>query len=266
MSASPLIEFLGPSNLTGYERNLQPSQQPAHIPKTFLDAMEVREQVFVVEQGIPLESEYDPDDSRACHWVIYASVNSITEPERKDAVGNIIKAQKSSTQTKPIGTIRLVPFPHEPHPEPGSSYFLDALNTNSELSLPPFIVDRATTYHDGKEPYIKLGRVAVVKEFRGTGIANILVNTALTWARQNPRFFNPTKCMGMEKTGASSIEEIPVWKGLMCVHAQEQVANAWAKWGFYIDGGMGTWFEEGIRHVGMFQRLHIQNQGPRLSE
>jgi len=63
----------------------------------------------------------------------------------------------------------------------------------------------------------------------------------------------------MDNLGASSTGEIPVWKGLMCVHAQAQVAKAWAKWGFQLDEGMGTWIEEGVNHVGMFQRLDIGN-------
>jgi predicted GNAT family N-acyltransferase len=184
----------------------------------------------------------------------------------KDAEGNIVTRKQSITKSVPIGTIRLVPFPHPPHPEPGSSYAADALETGSDPASPgppPYIVDRATTYHDGKEPYIKLGRIAVVKEFRGSGIAKILVNAPMAWAKQNPTYFNPSiKIMGMEKLGASSTDEIPVWKGLICVHAQEQVVKAWAKWGFHSDEGMGTWDEEGIPHVGMFYRLNIESQKP----
>jgi hypothetical protein len=102
-----------------------------------------------------------------------------------------------------------------------------------------------------------------LKEFRGKGLANLLANSALTWAKQNPTFFNPSVTeMGMEKIGASSIVEIPVWRGLTCVHAQEQVQKQWAKWGFVLDEGMGTWVEEGINHVGMFQRLNIENTAP----
>jgi hypothetical protein len=71
---TPFISFLGPSNLDGYDRKRRPSQQPDNIPKTFLDAMEVREQVFVEEQGVPLDNEFDSDDPRACHWVCTASV------------------------------------------------------------------------------------------------------------------------------------------------------------------------------------------------
>lgn len=69
MAATPFIAFQGPTNLEGYDRKRRPSEQPASVPKTFLDAMEVREHVFVVEQSVPLENEYDSDDARACHWV-----------------------------------------------------------------------------------------------------------------------------------------------------------------------------------------------------
>jgi predicted GNAT family N-acyltransferase len=183
------------------------------------------------------------------------------EPEEKDKDGNIVRRKRSVTRTTPIGTIRLVPFPHEPHPEPGSVYTFDA--SEAPLGPPPYIVDRATTYHDGKEPYIKLGRIAVVKEFRGAGVAKILANAAITWAQQNPTFFNPSvTSMGMEKMGATTLAEIPVWQGLVCAHAQEQVVPAWTKWGFKVDEGMGTWTEEGIKHVGMFQRLDIKNVAP----
>jgi len=262
MLGTPFITFLRPSSLEGYNNELPFDQQPSTVPKTFLDAMEVRKEVFVKEQGVPLTNEFDSDDPRACHWVVYASVTATTEPEVKDDAGNIIRRKESAAQSQQIGTIRLVPFPHPPHPEPGSSFAADALEMSPDPSKPPpYIVDRVTTYHDGNEPYIKLGRIAVVEEFRGCGIANLLVSTAITWAQQNPTYFNPSvKSIGREQMGAVSTKEIPVWKGLMCVHAQEQVARAWAKWGFKIDEGMGTWDEEGIKHVGMFQRLKLENQ------
>jgi len=224
--------------------------------------MEVRDQVFVKEQGVPPQNEFDSDDPRACHWVVYASVNETVEPEVRDDDENILQRKKSVTTTQPIGTIRLVPFPHPPHPEPGSSYAADALETNGNsdaMNPPPYIIDRKTTYHDGKEPYIKLGRIAVLKEFRGTGLARLLVHTAMTWAGQNPTYFNPSvTTMGMDKLGATSLHDVPVWKGLICIHAQEQVAKTWAKWGFKLDEEMGTWTEEGITHVGMFNRLNIE--------
>lgn len=171
-----------------------------------------------------------------------------------------MQAQKID-KPKPIGTIRLVPFPHSPHLEPCSSYAADALEAASDAESsdpPPYIVDRTTTYHDGTEPYIKLGRIAVLKEFRGSGIAKVLANAAMEWAQQNPTFFNPsTESVGLK---LSNTGELPEWKGLMFVHAQEQVTKAWGKWGFRLDEGMGTWVEEGINHVGMFKRVDIARQ------
>jgi predicted GNAT family N-acyltransferase len=178
-----------------------------------------------------------------------------------DGEGNIVKPKQSVTRSTPIGTIRLVPFPHAPHPEPGSVFSFDATVGQDEPL--GYIVDRATTYHNGKEPYIKLGRLSVIKEFRGNGIAKVLANTALSWAHENPTYFNPSvSTMGMEKLGAANLEEVPVWKGLTCVHAQEQVVKFWANSGFKVDEGMGEWVEEGLPHVGMFMRLNIENKTP----
>lgn len=123
---------------------------------------------------------------------------------------------------------------------------------------PPYITDRPTTFHDGKEAYIKLGRMAVIKEFRGAGVASMLASAALSWAQENPTFFNPSvTTVGMENLGAKCPEDIPVWKGLVCAHAQESAVRAWKKLGFELDEGMGSWEEEGIKHVGMFRRLPI---------
>lgn len=261
MSGTPFISLLTPagSALDLYDPKLPADQQASSIPRTFVDAMRVRQQVFVKEQHVPLENEYDEDDPRSCHWVVYASINEKIETDERDEQGN--KKRHSVTTSQPIGTIRLVPFPHPPHPEPGSSYAADALETadKAEQTVPrPYIVDRATTYHDGKEPYIKLGRLAVLQEFRGSGLAKLLVSAAITWAQQNPAYFNPSvEKMGMENLNAVSISQIPVWRGLLCVHAQEQVIKVWEKYGFELDEKMGTWVEEGINHVGMFKRIYV---------
>jgi hypothetical protein len=69
MMGTPFIQLLRPSNLDDYDRKKSPSEQSGNVPKTFLDAMEVREQVFVNEQDVPLQNEFDSDDARSCHWV-----------------------------------------------------------------------------------------------------------------------------------------------------------------------------------------------------
>lgn len=52
------------------------------------------------------------------------------------------------------------------------------------------------------------------------------------------------------------------WNGLVCVHAQKQVVPFWEKFGFKVDDEMGEWWEEGIPHVGMFNRLEDLEKDP----
>ncbi|KAF4338844.1 hypothetical protein FBEOM_7267 [Fusarium beomiforme] len=274
---TPFITLLEPSKLEGYKRGAPLEEQPPLISQTFLDAMEVREQVFVKEQNVPAENEFDDDDPRSCHWVVYASVNKVEELEVRDQEGNVIQPRKSSTRSTPIGTIRLVPFPHDPHPKNGGRYWNGILqdengNTNEDKNgktpseFKPYIRDRETTFHNGNEPYVKLGRLAVIKEFRGHGISGLLINTVLSWLKAHPSYFDPNvKEVGLEQLNpVGDVTTIPQWSGLVCVHAQEQVVGLWKKWGFEVDEGMGTWWEEGMSHVGMFQRLEISEQTTRL--
>jgi hypothetical protein len=69
MAATPFISLQEPTILEAYNPKVHHDHQQPGIPKTFLDAMEVREQVFVDEQKVPLENEFDADDHRSCHWV-----------------------------------------------------------------------------------------------------------------------------------------------------------------------------------------------------
>ncbi|KAF5658887.1 hypothetical protein FHETE_9663 [Fusarium heterosporum] len=276
---TPFITFLAPSNLEGYKRGAPIEEQPPTISQTFLDAMEVREQVFVEEQKVPAENEFDEDDSRACHWVVYASINKLEELEVRDEQGNVMQPRKSSTRSTPIGTIRLVPFPHDPHPKNGGRYWKGVLEGDGDdkngkedkdalemSSNKPYVLDRQTTFHNGQEPYVKLGRLAVIKEFRGRRIAGLLVNTVLGWLKANPSYFDPSiKEYGLEQLNPANCEQtIPQWAGLVCVHAQKQVEGFWKNWGFEADEGMGTWWEEDMPHSGMFQRLEIGEKTVRL--
>lgn len=156
----------------------------------FKDAMVVRTEVFVHEQGVPIEHERDEDDKRSIHWVIYADAE------------------------KPVGVIRLVPAPHD---------------------------------HPGM--FFKLGRLAVVKEYRGFGIGRMLVDAAVGYARENPAEVGPRG-----KDGAI-VEGLGGWDGRCLVHAQSSVKGMWAKCGFVIDESMGEWDEEGMMHVGMWRDI-----------
>ncbi|KAK7978254.1 hypothetical protein PG988_005744 [Apiospora saccharicola] len=300
---TPFISFLEPSKLEDYDRTLRHDQQPRPVSKVFLDAMSVREAVFVDEQKMPLEFEYDNDDPRSCHWVIYASVSRVVEPEVIDeATGLVIRSRRSETHSLPIGTMRIVPFPHPPHPKPDGWYedyklverpgngakqaggstaakdnnvTLDgSRDTEANRSRPrqrrhhpcrhpnptPYAQDRATTLHDGQEPYMKVGRLAVLPAYRGRHIAGQLWTAARRWLEANPRYFDPSVTeKGMDALNAEQASEIPRWGGLVCAHAQEAVVKTYQRWGFQIDEGMGRWYEEGVPHVGMFTRLNTKH-------
>lgn len=271
---TPFVQWQGPTRLEGYRRGLEHSAQPATIPRTFVDAMEVREQVFVEEQKVPIEYEFDSDDPRSCHWVAYASVNTIIEEEVIDEqTGQVTQPRRSETRSVPIGTVRMVPFPHALHPQRGGVYIdnklvgFDRELAGASADVAPPAVDQGNI--DGEahgtttEPYLKLGRLAVVKEFRGLGVASLLIRAALSWIQQNPEFFDPSiKAAGLESLGVDDPKQVPRWNGLLCVHAQKAVAPTWARWGFVVDEQMGEWKEEEILHVGMFLRLEIQRKQP----
>ena len=118
--------------------------------------------------------------------------------------------------------------------------------------------DRATSLHDGKEPYVKLGRLAVLKDFRGHRLGKLLVGAALAWMSEHASYFDPSLTAGLDQLGIDRTRDIPKFNGLVCAHAQESVVGTWQKLGFEVDEGMGKWWEEGIPHVGMFQRLALE--------
>ncbi|KAK5139740.1 hypothetical protein LTR04_003361, partial [Oleoguttula sp. CCFEE 6159] len=273
---SQFISFLpAPGNaISSYDRTLPFSAQRASIPHIFVEAMSVREEVFVKEQGVPLENELDADDRRSFHWVVYASVGtpSSRSPEilggardRYDMEKGQTKQEqarrKSSTATKlAVGTIRLVPPPHPPHPEPGTHHKID--NAEAEAPATEGHGNHKTSMYDGREPYVKLGRVAVLAPFRRLSLARLLVNSALDWAAQNAETILPPLGPLLREqlrlaAGDADFDD-DIWKGLVLVHAQTGMQRLWEKWGFVKDEEMGVWDEEGIDHVGMWRRIKLR--------
>lgn len=279
----PFTVFVSQPSTEAYEVRFSPLAQPreAKLDPIFLDAMKVRHNVFILEQKVPLESELDEDDTRSCHWVAHMS----------DGGDNT-----SVMSQQAVGTIRVVPYPQPPHPVQGGAYSIidgavilkgrwvrkaDGVQAGStEAAAPPTHTtpqsqldylpateedhaaeiaaavgpDRATSMHDGKEPYVKLGRIAVLSSFRGFRLGQYLVQTTLDWIQANPTYFDKVDPMAAAATAETK------FNGLVCLHAQVQALGFYTRLGFVIDEGMGTWWEEGIPHVGMFRRLDLSKK------
>ncbi|PGH30080.1 hypothetical protein GX50_07142 [[Emmonsia] crescens] len=118
-----------------------------------------------------------------------------------------------SDKPVPVGTLRLIPPPHVPNE------------------------------HKLGKPYIALSRVALLRQYRGAGLARVLVDTALNWAAEHHKELR-------------EYEDKP-WTGDVLVHAQAAVENMYARLGFVTDASMGTWMEEGMDHVGMWRTVEV---------
>ncbi|KAK7538960.1 acyl-CoA N-acyltransferase [Phyllosticta citricarpa] len=250
---SQFISFLAPTpTITNYDRTQHATEQTAaNIPQTFKDAMTVRERVFVEEQNIALENEFDADDARSFHWVVYASSTTTTTTTKTEA-----DAQEERRRSDPsahrvaVGTVRLVPPPHPPHPAPSDSHALD-----NSLAAPATHTTTAIA-----PPYIKLGRLAILQPYRKLGLARLLVRTALDWAAQHPHLLCPPP--SPEAVELAKVEgregALDGWDGRALVHAQVHLEKFYASFGFVRDESMGIWDEEGIDHVGMWLTLKLR--------
>ena len=197
-----------------------------NTPHTFKDAMTVRTIVFIDEQGCSAEEELDDDDARSWHWVMYADL-APPSSECKD-----INQPNEEVTPVPIGVIRLVPPPHALHVH--------------EHSDPAPQADSSKEPHNKDLPYIKITRVALLKEYRGKGLARVLMDTALEWATQHA-----------DELSSAISTKGQRWDGLTLVHAQVPVEKLYARLGFVTDPSMGTWDEEGIDHVAMWKRIKV---------
>lgn len=276
--------------LSAYDRTKRFSEQPISVPSAFKDAMSVREEVYVDEQGVPLENELDEDDARSWHWVVYASVANASSPPPEDlnaanGNGNGKKEEEqrnnsASASRVPVGTIRLIPPPHglNPYlkaPPPVIQELPDGMPHDKHPDAdPPSGTTTAAVHHKHPtEPYVKLGRLATLSQYRKLGLSKLLVNTALEWAATHPTLVlpppDPTKIEAAKIEGKDP-EEVMMWRGLCMVHAQVSVEALWAKHGFkeelIADNGEveiskeGRWWEEGIEHLGMWKKLHIEDK------
>lgn len=256
MSSFVALQAPPGSALKVYDRHQRHSSQPAaeHLPPTFLDAMSVREDVYVDEQSVPLENEMDDDDARSLHWVVYASVATNGSPDRH--------RKGSAAGQLPVGTIRLVLPPHD-HEVAGHN---ERPNMNGpESGQDPSAVG---CLRRASEPYVRMSRLAVLKPYRKMGLSSLLVNAALEHVANHPDEVMPpmsptaTEHRRMETGQSPSSDDQGEWDGLVLVHAQGAIEKLWSAWGFVRDHTMGEWDEEGIMHVGMWRRLTVVRRRP----
>jgi predicted GNAT family N-acyltransferase len=203
------------------------------VPPTFLSALAVRFAVFVDEQHCSAAEEIDKDDRVSWHWVAYVIEDG--------AAGN-------EYRRIPAGTIRLVPVAPVPTHQEDSH--------DAKIALGP--KHGKTGMWDGKEAFVKLGRMATLKEYRKLGLGRRLVDEAIEWLERNHE-----KVVG--KVGAEAndketerMEAMGKWDGLVLVHAQKVIERFWASCGFVRDRGMGEWWEDGIEHVAMWRRVMVR--------
>lgn len=254
-------------SIAKYDTTCPSSDQDPSIPSTFCEAMSIREAVFVQEQGVPLENELDSDDARSFHWVVYASVGTSssaspppsTTRHRKNSSAGSGKGlmdeegrrkSESTASRVAVGCIRLVPPPHPSHP-----------NSHRQQQ------GVKSQGHAPEEPYIKLGRLATLPQFRSMGLSRLLIKAALEYVASHPNEISPPSSPAeLEKAKLEGRPEAIPWQGLVMVHAQKQIEGLWEKYGFKKDEQLGVWDEEGIDHVGMWRRIAIKDSLPGRAE
>ncbi|KAF1914722.1 hypothetical protein BDU57DRAFT_302391 [Ampelomyces quisqualis] len=270
-SGTEFLCMLSPpkEKVDGYDNSKPCSQQTISVPSLFRDAMTVREQVYG-EQGIPLEAEFDEDDARSWHWIAYASVASTSMPPKcmRSDSGNTpaddARRASASASRMPVATIRLIPPPHGPN-----KYLDDAKEADKHADADP-PVEEVVIAHPS-EPYVKLGRLATLKAYRGMGLAGLLVNAVSDFAKLNPdTVYKPPSPTAMERAQIKEHgkEQHLAWEGLVMIHAQVKLKKMWEKHGFSeeLRDGNGEveieaephWAEEGIEHMGMWKRLEVK--------
>lgn len=257
-------------DVDGWDRTKPWNQQAAHnIPLVFKDAMSVREEVFG-EQGVPLEAEFDEDDARSWHWVVYASVGTssasppksmLTRSDSGNTPADDARRASATAQRLPVGTMRLIPPPHGPN-----KYIDNNLEDKHSDADPP-----ATSATDHiTEPYVKLGRLSVLAPYRKLNLGKLLINSVLDFAAQQPDAIyvppSPTTRELAALQGPNAARPL-AWQGLVMIHAQVQLKHMWEKHGFREElrndndeveiPAEPHWMEEGIEHVGMWKRLKI---------
>jgi predicted GNAT family N-acyltransferase len=163
-----------------------------------------------------------------------------------------------------VATIRLIPPPH------GPNKYLQETNTSDRHADADPPAEEVDTPHSA-EPYVKLGRLATLKPFRGLGLAGLLINDVFKFAKANPdTIYKPPSPTAIERAQITEHgkEQQLQWEGLIMIHAQVSIKKMWEKQGFSEElrnekgeveiAAEPHWIEEGIEHVGMWKRLEVK--------
>lgn len=178
------------------------------------------------EQNCSASEEIDADDAVSVHWVLFATEGNTTNGAQI-----------------PAATIRLVPSRIHSH---SSDAEADLVATAPHLSTPKEPNYKGSHVWDGRERFVKIGRLATVKKCRGRGYGRMLVEELVRWVSEHP---NEVKAAGTQEGE---------WKGLIGAHAQMSVKRWYQKLGFVVDEGMGVFWEESIEHVGIWKRVDVK--------
>ncbi|KAN0079634.1 Acyl-CoA N-acyltransferase [Elaphomyces granulatus] len=203
-------------------------------PPILNDALSIRRTVFVDEQGCSADGELDDDDARSWHWVMYASHSRSQAPPPPSSSPSNSNNPGSDSSRIPVAVIRLVPPPHAAHPH-------------------PYAHSSSSSSSSEEEPYIKLGRIAVLSSHRGHGLSRLLLQTVENWALSHADEINSNSANSNSHQNQN--KNIIPWKGLILIHSQVQVQSIYERFGYRVDESMGMWYEEGICHVGMWKRV-----------
>lgn len=271
-NGTEFMSMLSPpkDKLNGYDNTKPCRKQTIAVPPLFGDAMAVREAVYG-EQGVPLEAEFDEDDARSWHWIAYASVASTGSPPKDMRIQpgarpptEDERRSSASASRMPVATIRLIPPPHGPN-----KYVQDKAQAERHTDADP-PADKVDTAHPA-EPYVKLGRLATLRTYRGMGLAGLLINAVFEFAKAHPdTIYNSPSPATIERAqiNDNGKEQQLQWEGLIMIHAQVAIKALWEKHGFSEElrneageveiAAEPHWMEEGIEHVGMWKRLEVK--------
>ena len=229
------------------------------------------------EQSVPAENEVDGDEGRSWHWVIYAN-NGIEEGEIGNG-GDGRERRPGNGGLVPVGTVRLVPPPHDQPAQPSStstsvSPSISVSSTSSSLpassaatgnpDTPSMLIVPREKMCEG-EPYIKLTRLAVLHSYRRRGLAARLTQSCLNWAAAHAHEIDQSarSKSGQESKQIDERKKFRQWQGLVRIHAQVGAVRWYEGQGFELEKDekgkvRDGWDEEGIWHLGMWKKVKLR--------